>query len=132
MNLKNQSVKIKKIVTTKKRKEKIMEKIFEELIQLSNKIEKEQRDYEHNKKEETFIDDETKDEDELINEAENMLDRKLQTKQRIDLIKKMRNEFEIKLEEILNLFKTETQSFEKVDLKTTIEINRLIEKNYLI
>ena len=67
-----------------------MEEILQTLTNQISQLFKEKKEYLANKKEETFTDDQTRKEDELILQGENVLDRKSNMKERIDKISKLK------------------------------------------
>ena len=60
-----------------------MEEIIKQLNKQFEQFNKEKNEYDRNKKIEIFQDDETKPEDELINQAESMLDRRIQETEKL-------------------------------------------------
>ena len=83
-----------------------MEEIIKQLNQQFDQFNKEKNNYDKNKKIETFQDDETKPEDELITEAENMLDRRMQESQRVIQMKEKFYE----VEKIVKKLQRETET----------------------
>ena len=63
-----------------------MEEKLNKLREEIDNLLQEKNNYEKNKKNEIFIEDVNKDEDQLIKEAENILDRKIENKKRINKI----------------------------------------------
>ena len=101
---------------------------IQNLITLFRQFQTQNTNYLQNKKEETFEDDETKNEDDLIKKAESMLDRRLEEKQRLETLIETGTEIKI----IINLMKKEMEDMmemiEEDDKKTEEEIKKLIDK----
>ena len=76
---------------------------IDKLIELLNQFKTEKTNYNKNKKEEVFKDDQTKDEDELITIGENMLDRRYEEKDRINKVIDIGKEIRI----VMSLMKKE-------------------------
>ena len=70
-----------------------MEEQIEIFKQQLTQLLQEKKDFENNNREEIFNDDQTKDEIELITEAENVLDRMIEKKKRIDKVIEIQNAF---------------------------------------
>ena len=66
-----------------------MENNLTKLIEQYKQIVQQKKDYDKNVRKEHFIDDETKIESDLIKEAENMLDRRIEEKDRMDKIEEL-------------------------------------------
>ena len=77
-----------------------MEEIINLLTNQLHQFNKEKKEYLTNKKEEIFQDDETKNEDDLILQGENVLDRKSNQKERIEKILKIYKEMETTIHSI--------------------------------
>ena len=72
-----------------------MKERIEIIITHWNELEKQKKEYLNNRKQEQFVDSETKEENELLLQAENILDRKLIQKERIDNIFKLNEKLKI-------------------------------------
>ena len=98
--------------------EKIKE-ILETITTQITRLEKEKTDYLNTKKEEEFVDDETIEENELLLQGENILDRKPEQKQRIDIIIKLNNTIEEEVNKI-NKWINETKKWITEEDRKTI------------
>ena len=105
-----------------------MEEQIQKLTEEINKLLQEKRNYERNKREERFIEDVDKNEDELINDIDNILDRNLQEKERIENIVNKKQQIELTIDqlrsEVLNLM----DWVKDEDKRICTENNELIEK----
>ena len=114
-----------------------MEEIIKQLNQQFEQFKQEKNNYDKNKKIENFQDDETKLEDELITQAENMLDRRMQETERViqmkekfyeveKIVKKLQRE----TENMKNWINNEEQRIEREKIHLKEETERLEIRKY--
>ena len=104
-----------------------MQDLFKQFANQLNSIYQQIQEYHQTKKTEHFQLNQTKTEDEQIQEAENILDRKLSEKQRIDQIITFQNSIEQSLSSMKRELSQITQFIEIDDKNVVEEINSLIE-----
>ena len=83
-----------------------MENNLTKFIEKYKQIIEQKKDYDKNVRKENFVDDETKIESDLIKEAENMLDRRIEEKDRMDKIEELFHGCEKSLNQFKEKWKT--------------------------